>query len=62
MIINPPSSRHAVRVLPLEAHTNWFERLRERGVSALMSPLMFLGTACYILAMWSLERKGEAAH
>jgi hypothetical protein len=62
MIVNPPSSQHVIGVRPLEAHPNWLERLRERGASALMLPVMFFGTACYVLAMWFLEREGEAAH
>jgi len=57
-----PSSQHVIGVPPLEADARWFERLKERVISIVMSPVMFLGTACYVVAMWFVERKGDAPH
>lgn len=59
---NLPSSQHVVKAPPLRADVRWVERLKERVISAVTFPVMFLGTACYALAMWVLERDGEAAH
>jgi hypothetical protein len=47
---------------PLEADIRGVNRLKERVISTFTFPVMFLGTVCYVLAMWILERTGEVAH
>jgi hypothetical protein len=59
---NLPSSQRVVTAPPLEADIRWMDRLKERIISAATFPVMFLGTACYALAMWFVEYNDEAAH
>jgi hypothetical protein len=59
---NLSSSQHVVAGSPLEADIRGVNRLKERVISTFTFPVMFLGTVCYVLAMWILERTGEVAH
>lgn len=45
---------------PREAEIGWLGRVKERVVDVLMQPVMHVGVALYVLAMWVLERNGEA--
>jgi hypothetical protein len=52
-------SRHAIDA-PFEAEIGWLGRLTEGVVDVLMQPVMTLGVTLYVLAMWFIERNGEA--
>ena len=45
---------------PFEAEIGWLDRLKERIVDVLIQPVMGVGVALYVLALWRLERSDEA--
>jgi len=49
-----------VVVAPFEADVGWLDRLKELIVDVLMQPVMVVGVALYVLALWLLERNGKA--
>ena len=52
-------SRHVIDT-PFEAEIGWLDRLKERVVDVVIQPVMLVGVALYVLAMWLIEWGGEA--
>jgi hypothetical protein len=52
-------SRHVIDA-PFEAEIGWLDWLKERVVYVVLQPVMQVGVVVYVLAMWLIERNGEA--
>jgi len=52
-------SRHVIDA-QFEAEIGWLDRLKKSVVNVLMQPVMTVGVSLYVLAMWLIERNGEA--
>ena len=52
--------QYVIDALPFEVQTAWLDQQKERAIDVVARPVMWLGVVPYVLAMWLLERNGEA--